>query len=92
MSNDENTLKLLTPEQIHPVKVEFPFGSLLHIGDLLDELNQRARSYEYMSMTDSELQQKALADFATYIAEDGRRFLPVPEVDEVDKIYFTVAS
>jgi len=95
MSNEpDNTLELLTPEDIHPTKAEFPFVRLLVLDDLLKELNQRARTYKYWSFNTHECQQQALTDFAQQIEADGRTFIPFPEVDQNDPVakYFEAVA
>lgn len=95
MSNEpENTLDLLTATDIHPSKEDYPFVCLLHLDDLLTELNQRAHSYRFLSFNTHECQQQALRDFAQQIEADGRRFIPLPEVNDGDPTadYFQVMS
>lgn len=91
MSNDD-TLHLLTQQDIHPTAEDYPYVCLLELDDLLAELNLRAKSYGYMSLTAKEKQQRALLDYRQQIEADGRTFVPLAEPDEVRGLYFEVVS
>src|SRR5574337_913542 len=65
--------------------------SKLQIGDLLDELNERAWGYASSSLTHEESQNQALSNFAAQIEASKRTFHCVSkkDFDAASPIYFT---
>lgn len=66
------------------------FDRSLKIGDLLDELNERARTYAKGGfMKYSEICKQTLKDFALQIEQSGRKFIKAPKDQaETTGVYF----